>query len=75
MMRHPAKILETYQIGDHINDDELEALRSEMQALADASWRFGDLFRLQAAYAQKVADDCRSFLRSRQERAARVAAQ
>ena len=73
-MRHLRTILEAYQANDHIADDELEALQNEMQAIADVTWKYGDLFRLQAAYAQKVADDCRDFLKSRRERAARKAA-
>lgn len=72
--RHPAILLETYQRGDRLADDELECLMGEMRALADASFRFGDIFRLQACYAQKVADDCKSFLASRRERAASQAA-
>lgn len=72
-MRHVRTCLEIYQRGDHLDDDELEALANEMQALADASFKFGDLFRLQAVYADKVAHDCKSFLRNRRERAAKAA--
>ena len=68
-MRHVRTCLEVYQRGDRLDDDELEALANEMQALADASFKFGDLFRLQAVYADRVAHECKAFLRSRRERA------
>lgn len=71
-MRHVAKCLEVYQLGDHLDDDEIEALGVEMRVLADASFRFGDMFRLQAVYADKVAHDCKQFLASRRERIERA---
>lgn len=67
--RHPQILLETYQRGDKLSDAELAILGGKMQSLADLSYGFGDMFRLQASYAQKVADDCRSFIKSRAERA------
>lgn len=72
-MRHRREILDTYRRGDKLPDDELEFLRATMQEIADAVSGFGDLFTLQYAYAQRVADDCRDFQRSRAESAKRSA--
>ncbi|MBK8467858.1 MAG: hypothetical protein IPL32_18760 [Chloracidobacterium sp.] len=69
-MRHPATVLKAYHLGDHMDDDELEMLAMEMQAIADNTAKFGEMFRLQTVYADKVAYDCKAFLRSRRERAA-----
>lgn len=67
-MRHLRECLETYQRGDRLDDDELEALATEMKTLADVSYQFGDVFRLQAAYADRVSRDCLDFMRSRTAR-------
>lgn len=72
-MRHRREILDTYRRGDRLSDDELEFLQRDMQAIADAVSGYGDLFTLQFAYAQRVADDCRSFRESRRESAKRAA--
>lgn len=72
-MRHRREILDTYRRGDKLPDDELEFLRQTMQDIADAVSGFGDLFTLQYAYAQRVADDCRQFQKSRIEGARRDA--
>lgn len=72
-MRHRREILDTYRRGDKLQDDELAFLRSEMQAIADAVSGYGDLFMLQFAYAQRVADDCRQFQEHRAEMAKREA--
>ena len=73
-MRHTREILDAYRRGDALPDDELEHLRQSMQGIADAVSGYGDLFTLQYAYAQRVADDCREFQRNRAERATRTAA-
>lgn len=70
-MRHRREILDTYRRGDKLPDDELEFLRQTMQDIADAVSGFGDLFTLQYAYAQRVADDCRQFQQHRADRAKR----
>lgn len=68
-MRHPSTRLQAYQNGDRLEDDELEALANEMGQLADICFRFGEMFRLQAVYADKVRYDCKSFLSARRQRA------
>ena len=67
-MRHPRTVLEAYQRGDHVEDNELEMLAAEMQALADKGSKFGEIFRLQTVYADKVAYDCKSFLTARRSK-------
>jgi hypothetical protein len=64
-MRHPSTRLATYQNGDRLEDDELEALADEMERLADLCFGFGDMFRLTGVYAEKVRYDCRAFLKAR----------
>lgn len=71
-MRHVETLLKTYQLGDRLSDAELEYLGTEAQKLADSCWLFGEMFRLQAVYAEKVARDCREYLASRQESKIRV---
>lgn len=69
-MRHPSTRLQAYQNGDRLEDDELEALIDEMSRLSDLCFGFGEMFRLQGVYAEKVRYDCQTFLKSRRERAA-----
>ena len=64
-MRHPTTVLKAYQLGDHIDDDELEMLAAEMQSIADNASKFGEIFSLQTRYADKVAYDCKAFLKAR----------
>ena len=70
MPRHVSKLLSVYQLGDHLDDDELQALEDAMTRIADACFPFGDLFRLQAVYAEKVRYDCNQFLKARREKVA-----
>lgn len=65
---HPRTLLEIYQRGDKLSDAELPVLGGKMQALAKLCFEFGPMFQLQAAYAQKVADDCRRFIAARAEK-------
>jgi hypothetical protein len=65
-------VLDRYRQGDRLTDDELNMLHAKMQHLSDVSSEFGDIFTLQRAYAQKVADDCLDYKNSRAERAAKL---
>lgn len=66
-MRYKAKLLEVYRNGDRLEDDELEYLSAELSRLADELFAYGDMFRLQAIYFNKVAYDCKAFLKFRKE--------
>jgi hypothetical protein len=70
MTRHVSTLLSVYHLGDHLDDDELAALADAMTKIADACFPFGDLFRLQAVYAEKVRYDCNQFLKARREKTA-----
>lgn len=69
MARHPAAILEDYRRGDRLNDEDLAALREDMEEIDELVGKYGDMFELTSAYARSVAWQCRQHQRSRRERA------